>query len=89
MNALVISIGTDGNVRCLHTDALPLHEIGRLAVRRASNIEFNEAAQKWEVFLPEFDAPAFSAATRAECIAWEVETLNQVLALTGGAEGQP
>ena len=30
-------------------EAVPLHELGRREIHRATNIEFNNAAQKWEV----------------------------------------
>jgi hypothetical protein len=44
-----ISFNPDGTAHCLWTEALPLHELGRLEITRASNIEFNNAAQQWEV----------------------------------------
>jgi len=44
-----ISFKPDGTAQCLWTEALPLHELGRLEVTRGSNIEFNNATQHWEV----------------------------------------
>ena len=44
-----ISFKPDGTAQCLWTEALPLHELGRLEVTRASNIEFNNTTQHWEV----------------------------------------
>ena len=44
-----ISFTPEGTAHCLWTEVLPLHEIGRLEVSRASNIEFNNSTQKWEV----------------------------------------
>ncbi len=44
-----ISFDIDGIARCLWTEALPLHELGRLEITRASNIEFNNTTQHWEV----------------------------------------
>jgi hypothetical protein len=39
----------DGSAHYLWTDAVPLHELGRLEIHRATNIEFNNTTQKWEV----------------------------------------
>jgi len=44
-----ISFHTDGTALCLWTEALPLHELGRLEIHRATNIEFNNTTQQWEV----------------------------------------
>lgn len=77
----VISIESDGTATCLWTEEINLAEIGSLDVRRASNVEFNPESQMWEVRLA--DNPehvAFTAPSRAACIAWEVETLNARLA---------
>lgn len=49
MNNHTISFNTDGTAHCLWTEALPLHELGRLEITRASHIEFNNATQKWEM----------------------------------------
>lgn len=79
MNA-VITIANDGSVECLWTEAIPLDSLGTLNVKRASNVEFNEASQEWEVKLATSpDAVAFSHTSRAQCIAWEVETINDQL----------
>ncbi len=45
----IIEFAADGTGQCLHTDAIPLQELGRLSVRRASTVEFNEEVQQWEV----------------------------------------
>ena len=42
-----IAFYLDGTAQCLWTEALPLHELGRLEITRASNIEFNNATQQW------------------------------------------
>ena len=44
-----ISFNHDGTAQCLWTDALPLHELGRLEIHCATNIEFNNQTQHWEV----------------------------------------
>lgn len=73
----VLDIDADGTIRCVHNEALPLAELGRMEVSRASTVEFNPEAQEWEVRLAsEPDKVAFSHASRSACIAWEVATLN-------------
>lgn len=79
MNA-VITIDNDGSVECLWTEAIALESLGPLTVKRASNIEFNDAAQQWEVCLATApDVVAFAHTSRAACIAWEIDTINQQL----------
>ena len=46
-----ITFSLDGTASCLWTEAVPLHELGRLEVQRASMVEFNGATQLWEVRL--------------------------------------
>ena len=46
---ITIAFNSDGTAQCLWTEALPLHELGRLEITRASNIEFNNTTQQWEV----------------------------------------
>jgi hypothetical protein len=77
MKSHTVVIGLDGTVRCLWTDAIPLHELGPLEVTRASTIEFNNQAQKWEVRLASnTDAVAFSHPSRETCLQWEREALQ-------------
>ena len=44
---ITIAFNPDGTAQCLWTEALPLPELGRLQITRASNIEFNNATQQW------------------------------------------
>lgn len=77
---IIISIDSSGNMECLYTEAIPLESLGTLNVKRASNVEFNEVNQLWEVKLATApDVVAFAHASRATCIAWEVETINAQL----------
>ena len=68
----VILFDGAGTARCLYSEILDLRQLGRLHLRRATRIEFNERAQCWDV-LPAKRAnkALFSAPTRHECLAWE------------------
>jgi hypothetical protein len=73
----VINFRPDGTARCLWTEAVPLHELGRLAITRASTVEFEPATQLWEVRLA--SAPqvvAFSHPSRERCLEWERSALQ-------------
>ncbi len=73
---LVIDFSPDGTATCLWSDALPLVELGRLQVHRASNIEFNPDTQQWEVHIALRNNPAFTHPSRQACLDWEVQTLQ-------------
>ncbi len=80
MNTHTISFAPDGIARCLWTEALPLHELGRLDIHRASTVEFDEVKQQWEVRLASNPgAVAFSDSSREHCLNWERETINALL----------
>jgi len=73
----LITFGPDGTARCLWTEAVPLHELGRLEVQRASTIEFDPTKQQWTVRLASHrDVVAFSHPSRETCLEWERNTLN-------------
>ena len=77
MDAQVITFAPDGTARCLWNEALPLHDLGRLDIKRASTVEFEPSKQQWEVRLAsEPDVVAFSHPSRATCLDWEMNTLN-------------
>jgi hypothetical protein len=78
---IVIQFGNDGSAIALHTDDLSLSCLGRMTVKRASLVEFNEDRQKWEVTIVGDAAPSFSNASRAKCLDWERSTLNQRLTM--------
>ena len=65
-----ISFEPDGTAQCLWTEALPLHELGRLEIHRATNIEFNNTTQHWEVRDRKRKVRFFSK-SRASCLDWE------------------
>ena len=78
--AHTITFALDGTARCLWTEAVPLPELGRLEIQRASTVEFNAATQCWEVRLASNpDVVAFSNASRETCLNFERKTLNDLL----------
>jgi len=80
MNTHTISFAPDGIARCLWTEVLPLHELGRLEIQRASTVEFNAATQCWELRLASNpDVVGFSHASRETCLNFERKTLNDLL----------
>ena len=45
----IITFNADGNGHCLYTEAILLGSIGTLEIKRATNIEFNDHTQLWEI----------------------------------------
>jgi hypothetical protein len=79
MNATnhVITFNLNGTAHCLWTEAVPLHQLGRLEIHRASQVEFNSSKQVWEVRLASNPgAVAFSHPSRDTCLQWEREALQ-------------
>ena len=72
---ITITFKPNGSAQCLWTEVLPLHELGRLQVTRASNIEFNNATQNWEV-KDRKGKVRFIARSRSACIEWEQQNLQ-------------
>jgi len=70
-----ISFKPDGTTQCLWTEVLPLHELGRLEITRASHIEFNNADQKREV-IDRKGSVRFIAKSRSACLEWEQQNLQ-------------
>jgi hypothetical protein len=65
-----ISFKSDGTAQCLWTELLPLQELGRLEIHRATNIEFNNCTQQWEV-KDRKGKVRFIARSRSACLEWE------------------
>lgn len=61
---------SDGIAHGLYTEVIDLTAIGRLTVKRASKIEFNDHTQSWEVQTLG-SRMIFSAPTRHQCLDWE------------------
>jgi hypothetical protein len=70
-----ISFTPEGTAQCLWTEALPLHELGRLEITRATKIEFNNVTQHWEV-KDRKGKVRFDAKSRTACLAWEQQNLQ-------------
>ncbi len=70
-----IQFKPDGTAQCLWTEVLPLHELGPLEITRASNVEFSNAKQQWEV-QDRRGRVRFIAKSRAACLEWEQENLQ-------------
>ncbi len=71
-----ITFSSDGNGHCLYTEAILLGSIGTLEIKRATNIEFNDHTQLWEVRDAKNNGILFQNASREICIAWEHENLQ-------------
>lgn len=77
---IIINFMPDGTARCLWTEAVPLHALGRLEIQRASTVEFDPTKQQWAVRLASNpDAVAFSHPSRETCLQWERNILNALL----------
>jgi len=73
MNKTTLEIDEDGNVRCLYTDIIDLYSIGKIVkVSKASNVEFNEAKQSWEVLSLSGEV-LYTHTNRETAIEWEIE----------------
>ena len=70
-----ISFNPDGTAHCLWTDAISLHELGHLEIHHATNIEFHNTAQHWEVN-DQKGKVRFIAWSRSACLEWEQENLQ-------------
>lgn len=75
MNTLVLTIRNNGEAGCLYSELIDLSSIGLLEVSRASNIEFNQQKQEWEVQV--HGRTLFSHSSRSVCLAWEIQYFNR------------
>ena len=66
----------EGNIRCLHSEAIDLRVLGRLHVVRATDIRFSHQTQQWDVHEANTDSVLFSHPSRGECLRWEQANLQ-------------
>ena len=76
MTPHVLTFAPNGEGHCLYTEAIELASIGRLALRRATAIEFDETSQQWEV-RDAGGALLHVNPTREACLDWEHRHFNQ------------
>ena len=69
-------IGPDGVIRGLYTDDVPWKVLGRIQVRRASTVEFDETGQGWIVTILETREILGPFARRRDAIDAEVAWLT-------------
>ena len=72
----VLTFDTDGKAHGLYTEAIPLHTLGRLSIRRATTIEFDDASQCW-VVRDLMGGHLFHHPSRQLCLDWERDFINQ------------
>jgi len=65
-----IFLRPDGTVEGLYTDVIPLRELGKVYVARATNVEFDDSAQKWVVTLPD-GTELYKHESREQALNWE------------------
>lgn len=73
---VILEIDEMGNIHCLHTDKIDLFAIGKIVdVRKASNIEFCELKQCWQV--TSLDGKIlYEHQNRQAAIDWEIENFS-------------
>lgn len=55
MGRVVIEFDSHGGASSMHSDKFPLSFLGKMEVRRASEIKFNPDTQKWDIWLVDAD----------------------------------
>ncbi|MEI7435995.1 MAG: hypothetical protein WCL16_04205 [bacterium] len=72
---IAITFTTDGTGHALYTEAIELASIGRLAVQRATTIEYDNNTLYWRVRNLNGSA-LFNSASRQKCLDWERQHLE-------------
>lgn len=76
-----LRITTDGRIRGLWDDSVPLGELGVVRVERASHVEFDNGLQNWTVRLTAQSGTrccpiVHQSPSRAHALAWEHENFQ-------------
>lgn len=66
-----------GEVLCLYTEAIPLQSLGKLKTKRATEVEFNETIQEWQVTKPGGGVVYYSNPCRETCLEWERRSFSR------------
>jgi len=73
----VIEINSQGDIETLYTDEVDLYELGLVHnVRRASNVEFNQTEQVWEVISVSSNEIVYRHKNREQAIEWEIQNFG-------------
>lgn len=73
---MTITIGTDGNARCLYAETIDLAELGQPTITRASHVEPDETG-RWMADLSPVDGPPLGPyPTRSQALAAEAAWLE-------------
>lgn len=73
---LVFDIDKEGNMHGIYTDEIDLFSIGRVTnIKKASNVEFNEVEQVWEVLSLDGEV-LHNNPNRNKAIEWEIENFS-------------
>lgn len=72
----ILRFDTAGLIGCLYTEVIDLRSLGKLQVRRATDIAFNNLTQEWETKDLSTGEVFFSNPSRDACIRWEHENLQ-------------
>ena len=75
MNEAAITFTPDGVGHGLYTDAIDLGRIGRLSIKRATTIEFDNRIQYWRV-RDNTGFAMYSSPSRQQCLDWERKYLQ-------------
>lgn len=80
MKEKVIVVQANGDLLTVYSDDIPLGEIGKSEMNRASNVIFNEDDQLWYMISPEGERIGKGYRKRSDCIEAEIAYLNNILA---------
>jgi hypothetical protein len=70
-----------GGIRMIYTDALPLSNLGKLTISRASNVEYDNDRGGWVTTLVTGEELPGIHPTRQAALVAEIEEVNRRLAL--------